>query len=86
MCKFDLDYLSEVMGKAPCGRITGRCLGHLQNQTAEAVCVGFLVLSPRTGPNLSAYRPDCLFQTVIGVWEVIPLVRVKLKTYRTNHR
>ena len=29
MCKFDLDYVSEVMEKASCGLITGRCLGHL---------------------------------------------------------
>ena len=25
-------------------------------------------LRPRTVPNVSAYRPDYLFQTVIGVW------------------
>ena len=37
-------------------------------------------------PNMSAYRPDYLFKTVIGVWEAIPLNRVKLKTYRTDHR
>ena len=30
--------------------------------------------------NMSAYRPDYLFQTVIGVWEVIPVDCVKLKT------
>ena len=41
--------------------------------------------SPRTGPNVSAFRPDYLFHTVIGVWEVIPSERVKLKTYRTDH-
>ena len=65
--KFDPDHVSEVRGQAPCGHITGRCLGHLQDQTAGTVCVGFLTLSPRTVPNVSAYRPDYLFQTVIGV-------------------
>ena len=27
-----------------------------------------LILSPRTVPKVTAYRPDYLFQTVIGVW------------------
>ena len=27
-----------------------------------------LILSPRTVPKVPAYRPDYLFQTVIGVW------------------
>ena len=29
VCKFDRDLVSEVRGRAPCGHITGRCLGHL---------------------------------------------------------
>ena len=41
--KFDLDYVSEGKGPASCGRITEGCLGHLQNQTAEAACDGFLI-------------------------------------------
>ena len=45
-----------------------------------------LIQSPRTVLNMSAYRPDYLFQAVTGVWEVTPLDRVKLKTYRTDHR
>ena len=44
-----------------------------------------LILSSRTVPNVSTYRPDYLFQIVIGVWEVTPVDRVKLKTYRTDH-
>ena len=60
--------------------------GHFQNQTAGTVCVGFLILSPRIAQNVSSYRPDYLFQIVIGVWKVITLDRVKLKTYRMNHR
>ena len=31
-----------------------------------------LILSPRTVPKASAYRPDYLFQTVIGVWRGQP--------------
>ena len=61
-------------------------LGASQESDAGEVCVGFLILSPRTGSNMPAYRPDYLFETVIDVWEVIPLVRVKLKTYRMDHR
>ena len=49
-------------------------------QTIVAVCVGFLISTPRTGPNVSAYRPVYLFLTVIDVWKVIPLDRVKVKT------
>ena len=63
----------------------GDAWGILKNQTAKAVCVGFSVLSPRTEPNVSAYRPDYLFQPVTGIWEVIPLVHAKLKAYRTDH-
>ena len=48
----------------------------LGSETAVAVCVGFLFLSPRTVPNMSAFRPDYLFQTVIGVWEATPVDRV----------
>ena len=38
--------------------------------------LAFEILSMRTGPNVSVYRLDYLFQTVIGVLEVIPLDRV----------
>ena len=44
-----------------------------------------LILSLRTVPKVSAYRPDCLFLTVVGVWGVTPIDRVYLKTYRTDH-
>ena len=36
--------------------------------------------------NVSMYRPDCLFQTVTGFWEVTPADNVDLRTYRTDHR
>ena len=38
----------------------------------RAVCVGCLILSPRTVPNMFAYRPDYLFHAVIGVWGSYP--------------
>ena len=34
--------------------------------------LAFLFLSPKTVPNVSAYRPDCLFQTVTDVLEGNP--------------
>ena len=34
--------------------------------------------------NVSAYRPDCLFRTVTGFWEVTPVNHVILRTYRTD--
>ena len=52
----------------------------------RAVHDGFLILSLKTWPKVSAYGPDYLFQTVLGVWEITPLNRVKLKTYKTDHR
>ena len=64
--------MSEVRRLAPCSHITGRCMRHLWNETARAVCVGFLIVSPRTVPNVSAYIPVYLFQTVIGVWGGYP--------------
>ena len=36
--------------------------------------------------NVSAYRPDCLCQTVTGLLEVTPVNHVILRTYRTHHR
>ena len=55
----------------------------------ESACQGslcwLLILSPRTVASVSAYRPDYLFQTVIGIWRGHPADRVKLKTYRTDY-
>ena len=52
-------------------------------------CLGspcwLFILSPRTWPNVFAYRPDYMFLAVIGISEVIPLNCVKLKTYRMDH-
>ena len=38
-----------------------------QRQTSRVVCVGFLILSPKTVPNVLMYRPDSLFQEQLGV-------------------
>ena len=48
-------------------------MGHLWNQTAGTVCVGFLFIQGlKTAPNMSVYRLDYLFHTVIGVLEGHP--------------
>ena len=38
-----------------------------QRQTSRVVCVGLLILSPNTVPNVSVYRLDSLFQEQLGV-------------------
>ena len=47
----------------------------------SAVAFNFVVRS-RLCQNVSAYRPDCLFQTVTGFWEVTQVHHV---IHRTNH-
>ena len=42
-----------------------RRMGHLKK--GRVVCVGLLILSPKTVPNVSVYRPDSLFQEQLGV-------------------
>ena len=63
--KFDPDHLCEV-GRLYVAISLGDAWGisriRLQGQSVLA-----LILSPRAVPNVSAYRPDYLFQTVIGV-------------------
>ena len=48
-------------------------------QTAETICGGFNFRVH----DVSAYRPDCLFQTVIGL---IPVNHDNLRNYRTDYR
>ena len=43
----------------------------LESDCRGSLCWLFF-LSPRTVPNMSAYRLDYLFQTVIGVWGGLP--------------
>ena len=47
--------------------------------------VAFNLIVGRLCQNVSAYRPDCLFQTVTGFWEVTPVNHVILRSYRTDH-
>ena len=41
-----------------------------------------LILSAKTVPNVSANRPDYLFQEQLGVREVTPVSHISLKTDR----
>ena len=45
---------------------------HPWDQATEVACAGFLVLSPKTMPNESVYRPDYLFHAVICISESYP--------------
>ena len=58
---------------------------HLRGQIAGAIYSGFGFVVRRLCQNVSAYRPDCLFETVTSFWEVTPVNHVILRTYRTNH-
>ena len=40
------------------------------------------ILSPRTVPKVSVYRPDYLFRTVIGVWGEVQMYFDKLRASR----
>ena len=40
----------------------------LESDYRGSLCWLFIYSSPKTVPNMSAYRPDYLFQTVIGVF------------------
>ena len=48
--------------------------------------VAFNFVARRLCQNVSAYRPDRLFRTVTGFWEVTPVNHIILRTYRTDHR
>ena len=58
---------------------------HLSGQIAGAIYSGFDFIVHRLCQNMSTYRLDCLFQIVIGLWEVTPVDRVILRTYRMDH-
>ena len=38
-----------------------------ERQIGRVVCVGLSILSPKTVPNVSVYRPNALFQEQLGV-------------------
>ena len=64
----------------------GDAFGISEVRLPRQFVVAFKFIVRRLCQNVSVYRPDCLFQTVTGFWEVTPLNHVDLRTYRTDHR
>ena len=64
----------------------GDALGISEVRLPRQCVVAFNFRVRRLCQNVSVYRPDCLFQTVTGFWEVTPINHVNLRTYRTDHR
>ena len=64
----------------------GDALGISEIRLPGKSVVAFNFLVRRLCQNVSTYRPDNLFQTVTGFWEVTPANHVILRTYRTDHR
>ena len=75
-------YWSEL----PVAVSLGDALGISEVRLPRQSIVAFNFRVWRLCQNLSVYRPDCLFQTVTGFWEVTPVNHVDLRTYRTDHR
>ena len=67
------DQMYEILGRPLSDSIARETHGASQErQTSRVVCVGLLILSPKTVPNVSGYRPDSLFQEQLGVWRKYP--------------
>ena len=65
----------------------GDALGISEGRLSRQSVVAFSFRVRRLNQNVSAYRPDCLFQTVTGSGGHPLLVNHdNLRTYRTNHR
>ena len=64
----------------------GDALGISEVRLPRQSVVAFNLMVRRLCQIVSACRPDCLFQTVTGFWEVTPVNHVILRTYRTDHR
>ena len=64
----------------------GDALGISEVRLPAQSVVAFNFVVRRLRQSVSAYRPDCLFETVTGFWEVTPVNHVILRTYRTDHR
>ena len=64
----------------------GDALGISGVRLSRQSAVAFKFRVRRLCQNVSVYRPDCLFQTVTGFWEVTPVNHVSLRTYRTDPR
>ena len=76
--------MSEVRGELLVAISLGDAWGISISDCQGSLCC-LLILSLRTVPNVSAYRPDYLFQTVMAFWEVSPVDRFYLKTCRTDY-
>ena len=64
----------------------GDALGISEVRLPGQSVVAFNYVVRRLCQNVSAYRPNCLFQTATSFWEVTPVHHVILRTYRTDHR
>ena len=64
----------------------GDALGISEVRLLRQSVVAFNFVVHRLCQNVSAYRPDCLFQTVTSFWEVTPVNHVILGTYRSDDR
>ena len=64
----------------------GDALGIFEVRLLGQSVVAFNFVVHRLCQNVSAYRADCLFQTVTGFWDVTKVNHVILKTYRMDHR
>ena len=59
----EFNQMYEIMEWTLSDPIAGETHGASQErQTSRVVCVGVLILSPKTVPNMSMYKPDSLFQ------------------------
>ena len=43
-----------------------------ERQTSRVVYVGLLILSPKTVPDVSVYKPDSLFQEQLSIYRSYP--------------
>ena len=64
----------------------GDALGISKVRLPRRSVVAFKFRVRRLCQNVSVSRPDYLFQTVTGFWEVTPVNHVNLRIYRTDHR
>ena len=58
----------------------GDALGISEVRLLGQSVVAFNFVVHRLCRNVSACRPDCLFQTVTGFWKVTPVNHVSLRT------
>ena len=64
----------------------GDTLGISEVRLPKQFVMAFNFRVRRLCQNVSVYRPDCLFQTMTGFWEITLVNHVNLRTYRTDYR